>query len=88
MPKDDGYYSQFIPQTAFRSSKHDKATTVHKIDLSLTNLNLTDPELKAALKERILKADNQIAEMLLPQDKIEDKKKDERLNYVFSQLGL
>ncbi len=78
------YYSHLMPQTAFRDSvKQGKA-----IQLKLTKLKIKDQLLKNVLKERINEEDNNILKVLIPDEMVENVKKDGHLEQIFQDLGL
>ena len=88
---DDAYYLKRIPQSEYRRTaaeserKDDGSNT---IDLSLENLNLTDPELKDAVMARIYEEGQQMVRALLPEEKQTDALTHEHLKEIYVRLGL
>lgn len=84
MNKNNKYYDNFLPQTAFR----DNTREMKAIDLSLPNLENLDEKTKKILKEKIVEEDEKIVNILLPIDLKETIQKDGHLERINQKLGI
>lgn len=88
---DDAYYLKRIPQSEYRRSAEEserKDDSGTYIDLSLENLNITDPELNQAVMDRIYEEGQQMVRALLPEEKQTDALTQENLKEIYVRLGL
>jgi len=92
MNKPEEYFTSLIPQTAFRKDNEKGIKSFsqkYAIDLTLTNLHISDENIKKELRSKILMADDYIASILLPEKcRLDTARKTERLKWLERQLGL
>ena len=83
------YFLKKIPQSEYRRgtpSTRDAGDSY--IDLSLSPLKIKTPKLKEALIQKIAEAAQQMAKVLLPEEKQIDAITKDDLNDIYTRLGL